>query len=318
MPVTLEQAKQNAQADYTPFVIDEFVKAAPLLGALTFDDSTSPTGGSTLVYGYRRLVSQASAAFRAINTEYVPAEVTTEQVFTELKPLGGSFQIDRILDGLGPAQSGEVAMQMQQKIKGAGAFFNDAVINGDTAVNPDSFEGLSVMLAGSSTEFDMAGAAGGDWGAVIDRSTGIGVNKALRKVIAKMDGRPDMLLMNEDAIAALQAVADYTQQLSEINLFGITVTAWNGIPLVNMGEKAGSGDPAIPTDADGTTDVYALRLGLDGFHAASTIGGNILRTWLPNFATPGAVKTGEVELGPIAPVLKATKAAAVLRDVKVG
>ena len=85
-----------------------------------------------------------------------------------------------------------------------------------------------------------------------------------------------------------------------------------------MGEKAGSGDLAIPTDEDGTTDVYAIRLGLDGFHAASTIGGNILRTWLPNFATPGAVKTGEVELGPIAPVLKSTKAAAVLRDVKVG
>ena len=39
MPVTLEQAKQNAQAAYTPIVIDEFVKAAPLLGALTFDDA---------------------------------------------------------------------------------------------------------------------------------------------------------------------------------------------------------------------------------------------------------------------------------------
>ena len=58
MPVTLEQAKQNAQAAYTPFVIDEFVKSAPLLGALTFDDAVSPTGGSTLVYGYRRLVSR--------------------------------------------------------------------------------------------------------------------------------------------------------------------------------------------------------------------------------------------------------------------
>ena len=30
MPVTLEQAKQNAQAAYAPFVIDEFVKTAPI------------------------------------------------------------------------------------------------------------------------------------------------------------------------------------------------------------------------------------------------------------------------------------------------
>src|SRR5699024_11798330 len=114
----------------------------------------------TLVYGYRRQVSQAGAAFRAINTEYVPSEVTTEQVFTELKPLGGAFQVDRILDGLGPAQSGEVTLPMQQKIKGAGAFFNDAVINGDTAVDPDAFEGLSTMLAGSRSEERRVGEGG--------------------------------------------------------------------------------------------------------------------------------------------------------------
>lgn len=318
MPVTLEQAKQNAQAAYSPFVIDEFVKTAPILGALTFDDAVSPTGGSTLVYGYRRLVTQATADFRAINHEYKPQEVTTEQVFTELKPLGGSYQVDRILDGLGPAQSGEVALQMTQKIKGAGAFFNDQVINGDSAVNPDAFDGLSTILAGSTTEVDMADQPGGDWGAVADRTAGIGVNKALRKVIAKMDGRPSMLLMNQDAIAALQAVADYTSQLTELDFWGRTVTAWNGIPLIDMGEKAGSGDMAIPTDGDGTTDVYAIRFGLDGFHAASTVGGNVIQSWLPDFSTPGAVKTGEVELGPVAPVLRSTKAAAVLRNVKVG
>src|SRR5699024_8162711 len=136
--------------------------------------------------------------------------------------------------------------------------------------------------------FDMSAAEGGDWGAVTDRASGIAVNKALRKVIAKMDGRPDMLLMNDDAIAALQAVADYTQPLAERTRWGQTVSAWNGIRLVNMGEKAGAGDLGFPTDVDGTTAVYAIRLGLDGFHAASTIGGNSLRTWLPNFAPPGA------------------------------
>jgi hypothetical protein len=38
---------------------------------------------------------------------------------------------------------------------------------------------------------------------------------------------------------------------------------------------------------------------------------------MPDFSTAGAVKTGEAELGPAAVVLKKTKAAGVLRNIKV-
>ena len=42
-----------------------------------------------------------------------------------------------------------------------------------------------------------------------------------------------------------------------------------------------------------------------------------MKTWLPDFTQPGAVPRGEVELGPVGVALKATKAAAVLRKIKV-
>ncbi len=71
------------------------------------------------------------------------------------------------------------------------------------------------------------------------------------------------------------------------------------------------------TNGTGLTDLYAYRVGLDGFHGVSTIGGQIVKTWLPDFTKSGAVKRGEVELGPVAVALKASKAAAVLRNVKV-
>jgi hypothetical protein len=67
----------------------------------------------------------------------------------------------------------------------------------------------------------------------------------------------------------------------------------------------------------GLTDLYAVRIGLDGFLGVSTIGGQIVQSWLPDFSTSGAVKTGEVEMGPVAVALKATKAAAVFRNIKV-
>ena len=56
---------------------------------------------------------------------------------------------------------------------------------------------------------------------------------------------------------------------------------------------------------------------MDGFTGLSTIGGQIVQTYLPNFDTTGAVKRGEVELGPVGVALKATKAAAVFRNIKV-
>jgi hypothetical protein len=42
-----------------------------------------------------------------------------------------------------------------------------------------------------------------------------------------------------------------------------------------------------------------------------------VNTWLPDFSSAGAVKTGEVEMGPVGVVLKATKSASVFRNIKV-
>ena len=66
----------------------------------------------------------------------------------------------------------------------------------------------------------------------------------------------------------------------------------------------------------GVTSLYAARIDLDGFHGVSLAGRPLVRQWLPDFETSGAVKKGEVEM--IAAVaLKATKAAGVLRGLKV-
>ena len=86
--------------------------------------------------------------------------------------------------------------------------------------------------------------------------------------------------------------------------------------LVDAGAKAGSNTPIIPVGA-GLTDLYAYRVALDVFHGVTVSGQPLVRTWLPDFTEAGAVKTGEVEMGPLAVALKATKAASVLRGVKV-
>jgi hypothetical protein len=77
MPVTLAQAKLNTTDDVDVNIIDEFQKQSWLLNSMVFDDVVNGAGaGGTLTYGYQRAITQATAAFRAINAEYTPQEVT--------------------------------------------------------------------------------------------------------------------------------------------------------------------------------------------------------------------------------------------------
>ena len=101
MPVTLAEAALNTQDDVDRLVIDEFRKQSALLDSLLFHDTVNPMGGgSTLTYGYHRVITERAAAFRAINAEYTPAEAAKERYTVDLKPLGGAFQIDRVLSDL--------------------------------------------------------------------------------------------------------------------------------------------------------------------------------------------------------------------------
>ncbi|MFB7461710.1 major capsid protein [Streptomyces sp. NPDC056188] len=333
MPVTLAEAKNNATDAVDVQVIDEFRKESAILDALTFDDVVNPAGGgATLTYGYRRLVSQPTAAFRELNKEYTPSEVKTQRYSVDLAVLGGSFQVDRVIARIGPAASGAVTLNMQQKIKATRTQFQDAVINGDVAADANGFDGLDKALSGSATEWQADKVT--DWS---DFDTDTRAEQkaldALDEWLSLLDGTPTMVMGNRSALARVRALARRAGQYTRDPIDGligangrpIVRESYGGITFVDPGDKAGSSDPIIPVETrtvdgesvGGLTDLYAVRIGLDGFHGVSTVGGQLVSTWLPDFTAAGAVKVGEVEMGPVGVVLKATKAASVFRNVKV-
>ncbi len=335
MTTSLAEAKNNAQEDYDPFVIDEFRKGSAIADSLVFDQAVNPAGGgATLDYGYRRQVTQGTAAFRPLNTEYTASEVTTSKHSTELKVLGGTFQVDRVIAKVGPALSGAVALNMRNKIKAATTLFQDAVINGDTAVDAASFDGLNKALVGSSTEFRATDVTDwSDWDTVP-----ASVHKALDDIdefLALLDGTPTIILGNAKALARVRAAARRAGQYVKNPIEGligengrpIERESYGGIVFADPGAKAGTNSPIIPietrplgdddADVTGLTDLYAYRVGMDGFHGVTTVGGNLVETWLPDFTNVKAVQEGGVEFGPVGVALKATKAAAVFRNIKV-
>src|SRR5699024_6268922 len=68
---------------------------------------------------------------------------------------------------------------------------------------------------------------------------------------------------------------------------------YGGVIFADAGDKAGSSTAIIPvedrtvdsTPATGLTDLYAYRVGLDGFHGVTTVGSQMVQTWLPDFSS---------------------------------
>lgn len=324
MPVTLAQAALNTQDDLDANIIDEFRKQSAILDSLVFHEAVSAMGGgSTLTYGYHRHVTERGADFRAINAEYTPDEAEKQRFTVDLKPLGGAFQIDRVLAQT--ARGAEVTYQLQQLVKSTRTRFTDELINGDTSATGGEagFDGLSAALKGTDTEIDAEDLpGGGDW-SDLDGTHHTALD-AIDEWLSVLNGPPTVIVGNSRAIAKFRAIARRANQYIDRPVEGLTDGAgapivrgyYGNALLVDAGAKAGSGNPIIPI-SDGLTDLYAYRVGMDGFLGVTVSGKPILQTWLPDFTTSGAVKTGEVEMGPVAVALKATKAATVLRGVRV-
>lgn len=330
MPITLAQAAINTQNDVDYAVIDNLRRTSWLMDQIVFDDTVNPgTGGGTMTYGYTRLTAASSAAFRALNTEYTPGQATRARYTVDLKPLGGAFTIDRVLANLGGASTNEINFQMQQLLTSIKTRFQQEVILGDTAVDANGFDGLSKSLTGTSTEQTTAT----NWNTVATQVAAQQeldkLDELLSRIVPSTVGGGDIgapgalpvgvkaILGNTKSIHHLKRLARWSSMAtSEMDSMGRRVDMYGEWVLVNIGDRMDGSGPIIPITSN-ATDVYAVTFGLDSFHGASLGGSPLMHSALPDFSTAGAVKTGEVEMGPIAMVLRNTKSAAVYRSITV-
>lgn len=307
MPITLAEAKVGMADKVDQQVVDMFRRSSLLLDRLTFDNAISPgTGGSTLVYGYTQLKTPSTAAVRTINSEYTANEAKREKKTTQAIIMGGAFEVDRVIQDTSGAID-ELVFQADEKIKATANFFTNCVINGTAAgaaapgKTTGTFDGLKKLLTGSSTEYT----------ATADLSTSANVTAnynqfldELDEFISGLDGMPDMLLMNRKMLSKLRGIARRAgyYEVSKDD-FGRGVEMYNGIALMDAGEfYDGSNtvdivaDTAAGSDTFGTSDIYAVKFGLDAFHGISPTGTKVITSYMPDLTLPGAVKKGEVEL----------------------
>ena len=326
MAITLAESKVGMRDAVAEQVVDEFRRASLLLDSLVFDNAVAKGGsGSTLVYGYVQLLTPSTVAVRTINTEYAPGEAKRVEKTSKIVVFGGSFQVDRVLAGTSGAID-EINFQLQQKVKASANYFHNLVINGTSATSGagfvvNTFDGLNKLLTGKETEIT----------SIVDLSTPALIDTnynafldELDQFIGMLDGKPSMLLMNDKMLAKLRGIGRRAGYYSRVeNAFGVGVEYYNNIPLVDVGKyyNGTATVDVIPNtvasaSAYGMTDIYAVNIGLDGFHGISPTGTKLVNTYLPNMQLPGAVKTGEVEML-AGVVLKNTRKAGVLRGIKI-
>ena len=314
MAITLAEAKVGMADRVDQQIVDMFRRSSLLLDQMVFDNTISPgTGGSNLVYGYIQLKTPSTAAVRTINSEYAPGEAKREKKTTNAIIMGGSFQVDRVLQNTSGAVD-ELAFQAEQKIKATANYFHNMVINGDTAKG--GFDGLKKLL--TKTENELTSQISLTTSTELDENYNAFLDE-MDALVSALDGTPSMLLMNNAMLIKLRSIArraGYYERTKDD--FGRVVETYAGVPMIDMGKfYDGESSKDVVDTTEGKTAIYAVSLGLDGFHGVSPTGTGVISSYMPDLNTPGAVKTGEVEL--VAGVaLKNTLKAAVLKDIAIG
>jgi len=314
MAITLNDIKIGRADKYDRMVIDTFVRKSALLAAMPFDNCISPSGGSTLTYGYIRLKTSPAAEGRAINSDYTASAATKESVTTDLQIMGGKYEIDRVLAEAAPD---EIAFQTEEKIQATVNRYHWLFVNGDKN-NPTEFDGIAKIVEGSVTDFDGSG---------IDLSTmstanALKITEALDTAILAMKERPTYILANSKAIVKIQSAAKTLGYITQAeDAFGRPVRAYDGIPMIDLGryynEDLGSDTEIIGIDdASGKTDIYLVALSMSGVHGITLKGDKAISSRLPDFSGAGAVKSGDVEF--VAGLaVKNTRAIARIKGVQV-
>jgi hypothetical protein len=295
MAITLAEAKLQSQDRIIAGVIDDFRKQSYLMDNMIFDDSVAPTGGGSLVYGYTYVTTEAAAAVRSLNQDYTPANSAIDRKTVTLIPMGGMFPLDRVV----AASNGlvdRVQFEVAQIVKATSALFSDLVINGDVSTDFDGIDASCAdgsVVAGSGIDLRSSANMTTNANALID---------ALNEALGYVPGANAILTSRKGKIKLASIANRLGYMTPSEDAFGRPVSTFAGIPIIDMGAKSGSTTPIVrETDGGatpvGTTDIYVVRLGLDGVHGVSMAGVPMLRVILPDFAnTAASVVNGSVEL----------------------
>lgn len=255
MALTLAQANAASRDMVAAGVMKIFTLNSFILDRLAFETIEGTA------FKYFTESALPGAEFRAVNAAYAESTGTITSATEGLVILGGDADVDRFLQLTRSDLIDQRATQIEMKARSIAHKFNDTFINGNTGVDANSFNGLKQRLTGGQV------LSMGTNGAQIntDNTTRHAFLDALDALIAAVPNC-DVLLTNRQVLTKYRSAArQLTIGQQTVDSLGRTVDTYNGIPIVDVGNKA-DGTQIIPaTETQGSSNVassiYAAHFG---------------------------------------------------------
>jgi hypothetical protein len=264
MAVTLAEAALLSENDLQRGVLEIFVQESPVLDRLPLMNIEGNA------YAYNQEATLPGVAFRAVNEAYTESTGTVVQKTESLVILGGDADVDRFIVQTRGNLNDQRAVQTAMKVKAASFKFQDTFFNGDTAVDTKAFDGLKKRLVGGqvisagTNGIPIVGNGGTETHAFFDKLD------ELLAAVPGINGSNGALYANASILAKNRSAGRRiggTEVVRE-DLTGKRVLTWNGIPILDPGDKGATGGAILPqTETQGTSSlassIYAVRFGQD-------------------------------------------------------
>jgi len=271
--VTLAQAATISQNDLQAGVLERFLIESPVLDRLPL----IPIDGNA--YAYNAESTLPGIEFRAVNAAYSESTGAFVQATEGLVIMGGDADVDTFIQATRSNLNDQLEAQIRLKVKAASYKFQDALFNGDVAVDANSFDGLKKRLTGAQVF------AVGTNGAPIVGNGGTDVQAAMDSLdnllaLAKISGDNGAIYANDLIRARLTSAFRRANLVADSDIVltdNVTkrITAYRGTPILDPGVKL-DGSRILPqtetqgTAAGTTSSVYAVRFGEDESDQAVT------------------------------------------------
>ncbi|OCP21907.1 MULTISPECIES: major capsid protein [unclassified Ensifer] len=249
MPLLITEAEKLSQEDKARGVIEEIIDTESLFALMPFQHVNDKT------FTYVREGTLSEGEFLDAYEAVPEGAATFDEVTAKLKVLAGDVDIDKFTAAVQSHLNPQIAIQLAAKAKGLGRKFKRTIVNGDSAVNPKSFDGIKKLTPAAQT------LVAGTNGAAVSA-------EMLDELLDAVKLGADVLMMRRGTWRAIRAImrsfGGNTGDMIQIANFGKPVPAYDGIPVIindfiTADEVQGS--------ANETTSIYALRLNeADGFH----------------------------------------------------
>lgn len=267
MPLLKTEADKLSQEMLERGVIEEIIDIDELFALMPF----KTINGKAYVYNRESTLSEADflSPYDVVNE----GAATFETITTQLRILAGDVDMDKFILSTESDHNDQLAIQLASKSKGLARAFRRALVQGDSAANAKSFDGIAKLVPAGQTLI------AGVNGAAVTFS----MLDELRDTV-KLGA--DMLMMRRPTWRAIKALLRSSPGGNVatdfmIPNFGKPVPAFDGLPVV-------LNDFIPDTETTGTnnntTSIYALKLDeVNGLHGI--VGGSAAGIQVENIGT---------------------------------